>query len=101
MVMVAPKESKSSKPARAFLERVKAQDNPVKEIHYLDVRQSMQNGGGPACLRQRIWLSDEEKDAIFANVFFTPATQDSRAMGPAPLSRSAIATRPGRSEACQ
>src|SRR5260370_3598595 len=72
MVMVAPKESKSSKPARAFLERVKAQDNPVKEIDYLDVRQSMQNGGGPACLRQRIWLSNEEKNAILANVFFTP-----------------------------
>jgi succinylarginine dihydrolase len=32
----------------------------------------MQNGGGPACLRQRIWLSDEERNAIRANVFFTP-----------------------------
>jgi succinylarginine dihydrolase len=72
MVIVAPKESESSKPAKAFLERVKADDNPVKEIDYLDVRQSMQNGGGPACLRQRIWLSDEEKNAIPANVFFTP-----------------------------
>jgi succinylarginine dihydrolase len=51
---------------------VKAQDNPVKEIHYLDVRQSMQNGGGPACLRQRIWLNEEEKNAIRSNVFFTP-----------------------------
>jgi succinylarginine dihydrolase len=72
MVIVAPKESESSKPAKAFLERVKAEDNPVKEIDYLDVRQSMKNGGGPACLRQRIWLSDEEKNAILANVFFTP-----------------------------
>jgi succinylarginine dihydrolase len=72
MVILAPKESEGSKPAKAFLERVKAQDNPVREIHYLDVRQSMQNGGGPACLRQRIWLSDEERNAILANVFFTP-----------------------------
>jgi succinylarginine dihydrolase len=76
MVIVAPKESETSKPARTFLEQVKAQDNPVRAIHYLDVRQSMKNGGGPACLRQRIWLSDEEKAAISANVFFTPALHE-------------------------
>src|SRR5262249_14525092 len=73
MVILAPKESGRSKRARAFLERVKAEENPVREIHYLDVRQSMQNGGGPACLRQRIWLTEEERGRISANVFFTPA----------------------------
>jgi len=72
MVILAPKESERSKPARAFLEGVKAQENPVRAVHYLDVRQSMQNGGGPACLRQRIWLTEEERGRISANVFFTP-----------------------------
>jgi succinylarginine dihydrolase len=72
MAIVAPIESRESEAARRFLERVLAEDNPVKAVHYLDVRQSMQNGGGPACLRQRIRLTDEERAAITANVFFTP-----------------------------
>ena len=54
----------------AFLERVVAEDNPVKAVHYLDLRQSMNNGGGPACLRQRIRLTDEERAAVKAHVFF-------------------------------
>jgi succinylarginine dihydrolase len=50
-----------------------AEDNPVTEVHYLDVRQSMNNGGGPACLRQRIQLTDEEREAVGARVFFDEA----------------------------
>jgi succinylarginine dihydrolase len=77
MAIVAPMESRESEPARRFLERVLVEDNPVKAIHYLDVRQSMQNGGGPACLRQRIRLTDAERAAIAANVFFTPELHES------------------------
>jgi succinylarginine dihydrolase len=36
----------------------------------------MKNGGGPACLRQRIWLTGEEVAAVRANVFFSPALHD-------------------------
>lgn len=72
MCIVAPEEARDQEPARRFLERVVAENNPVKALHYLDVRQSMNNGGGPACLRQRVWLTEEEKAAITANVFYTP-----------------------------
>ena len=70
--ILAPLESQSTPAARAFLERVVAEDNSVAAVHYLDVRQSMNNGGGPACLRQRVVLSDEERSAVSANVFYTP-----------------------------
>ncbi|MCI0573427.1 MAG: N-succinylarginine dihydrolase [Myxococcaceae bacterium] len=73
MVIVAPLEARESRTAHRFLERVVAEDNPVKKVHYLDVRQSMNNGGGPACLRQRITLTEEERRAVKANVFFTEA----------------------------
>jgi succinylarginine dihydrolase len=43
----------------------------VKSVHYLDVRQSMHNGGGPACLRLRVPLEDAERAKVRANVFFT------------------------------
>ncbi|HLL55185.1 MAG TPA: N-succinylarginine dihydrolase [Myxococcaceae bacterium] len=72
MAIIAPIESREQPAARAFLERVVHEDNPVKAVHYLDLRQSMHNGGGPACLRQRIWLGDEEKAAVKAQVFYTP-----------------------------
>jgi len=70
MCIVAPVESREEPRARAFLERVAASGGPVKAVHWLDVRDSMQNGGGPACLRQRIVLDDEERAAVEARVFF-------------------------------
>jgi succinylarginine dihydrolase len=70
MAIVAPTESRESLAARRFLERVVAEDNPVKEVHYVDVNASMNNGGGPACLRLRIALTDDERSAVPARVFF-------------------------------
>jgi succinylarginine dihydrolase len=73
MALVAPEEAREDRHARAFLERLVASGGPVKRVHHLDLRQSMQNGGGPACLRQRIVLEDEERAAIGARVFFDDA----------------------------
>jgi succinylarginine dihydrolase len=71
LVLLAPEESRDSPRARAFLDRVVSEENPVTRVQYLDVRQSMKNGGGPACLRLRVALSDDEVRAVHANVFFS------------------------------
>lgn len=73
LALLAPEESRENPRARAFLERVVAEDNPVARVHYLDVNQSMNNGGGPACLRLRVPLTDDEVRAVSADVFFSPA----------------------------
>jgi succinylarginine dihydrolase len=73
MCVLAPIESRQRPRPRAFLERVVAEENPVSQVHYLDVRQSMNNGGGPACLRQRIRLNEEERAAVKARVFLDAA----------------------------
>jgi len=73
MTIVAPQESREDPRARAFLTRVVESGGPVGSVHYLDLRQSMQNGGGPACLRQRIVLGDEDRSAIKARVFWDEA----------------------------
>ena len=70
MTIVAPAESREEPHARAFLQRVVESGGPVRSVHYLDLRQSMQNGGGPACLRQRIVLSDDDRAAIQARVLW-------------------------------
>jgi succinylarginine dihydrolase len=67
MVLVAPEDSREDERARAFLERAVV-EGPIREVHYVDVRQSMRNGGGPACLRLRVPLTDDESRALRARV---------------------------------
>src|SRR5438046_3722787 len=70
MTIVAPVESSEEPRARDYLQRVVESGGPVKSVHHLDLRQSMENGGGPACLRQRIVLDDAERRAVKARVFW-------------------------------
>jgi succinylarginine dihydrolase len=76
MCIVAPIEAQEDPHARAYLQRVVDSGGPVKKVHHLDLRQSMENGGGPACLRQRIVLKPEERSAIRARVFWDDALGD-------------------------
>ena len=68
MAIIAPEESRATPAARAFLERVLGERNAVSAVHYVDVNGSMKNGGGPACLRLRVPLTDDELSAIPARV---------------------------------
>jgi succinylarginine dihydrolase len=73
MTIVAPEEAREDAHARAYLQRVVQSGGPVKSVHHLDLRQSMENGGGPACLRQRIVLEEVERGAVTARVFWDEA----------------------------
>jgi succinylarginine dihydrolase len=73
MILLAPEESRENATAHAFLNRVVDADNPVRRIEYFNLRQSMQNGGGPACLRLRVPLSDAEVGALGARVVWSSA----------------------------
>src|SRR5262249_54688263 len=75
MVILAPEESRENVAARGFLERVAAAKGSPCRIEYFDLRQSMQNGGGPACLRLRVPLTEEEVAAMEGNVVFTTALE--------------------------
>jgi len=79
MAIVAPEDSRDDPRARAFLERVVGSGGPIRAVHYIDVRQSMQNGGGPACLRFRVPLSDDEARALGANLLLDDALHDTLA----------------------
>jgi succinylarginine dihydrolase len=73
MAIVAPADCAPGTPARTYLERVVAGPSPVAELHTLDLRQSMNNGGGPACLRLRVLLSAGERAGLGARVIFDDA----------------------------
>jgi succinylarginine dihydrolase len=70
MAIVAPREAEQSSAARAFLERAVTEPSPVTEVHYVDVNDSMHNGGGPACLRLRVRLEAHEERALGGRVLW-------------------------------
>ncbi|HMI89522.1 MAG TPA: N-succinylarginine dihydrolase [Polyangiaceae bacterium] len=76
IMILAPEESRENPRARAFLERVLESNNPVKRVEYFNLRQSMHNGGGPACLRLRVQLSEAEVSALGARMIFSAVLDD-------------------------
>jgi succinylarginine dihydrolase len=73
MLLVAPAECVEDDVVAAYLEALIAHAGPIRELRVFDLRQSMKNGGGPACLRLRVPLSDAERAAISANVWLDGA----------------------------
>ena len=71
MAIIAPTECQDSPTVSAYLAALTARNTPIKHIHYYDVKQSMRNGGGPACLRLRVAMSEQEKQAVNQNVLMS------------------------------
>lgn len=57
--LIAPAECLEIPSAKQFIDEL-VNGGAIRQAHYVDVRQSMQNGGGPACLRLRVVLSEAE-----------------------------------------
>jgi succinylarginine dihydrolase len=69
MAIIAPKECEKNPAVSAYLTKLITLNTPIKEVHYFDVKQSMQNGGGPACLRLRVAMTDVEKSKVNPRTF--------------------------------
>lgn len=68
MRFIAPAECETIPSVKRFLDEMKSQ-NVIKEIHHFPLHESMANGGGPACLRLRIVLTEKERKAANQAVF--------------------------------
>ena len=64
MVLVVPQESQQHAGVWRYLNGLLAEDNPIHELKVFDLRESMANGGGPACLRLRVVLTEAERQAV-------------------------------------
>jgi len=67
MMIIAPTEVREVENGRAVavLENIVADNtNPIDEMLILDLRQSMRNGGGPACLRLRVPMTAAQQTAL-------------------------------------
>lgn len=70
MAIIAPGECEENPQVKNYLDNlINSNHTPIKQVNIFDVKQSMQNGGGPACLRQRVVLNETEINATNPNVF--------------------------------
>lgn len=54
MALILPTEARDTPAVWSWLEEHVAGNGPIRALHPVDVRESMANGGGPACLRLRV-----------------------------------------------
>lgn len=64
MGIVVPQECLENIKVSAYLDQLIASDSAIEEILVFDLKQSMSNGGGPACLRLRVVLNEAEQAAV-------------------------------------
>jgi succinylarginine dihydrolase len=72
LILVAPAESAENPKVCSVIARLMdGADAPIADVLFLNLRESMQNGGGPACLRTRVVLNEEEQRAVPPRLFFS------------------------------
>lgn len=67
-VLIAPKDAQEIDSTYNFCESLIKGNGPIGHVEFVDVRESMRNGGGPACLRLRVALTPAELEATHAGV---------------------------------
>ena len=65
MTLVVPSECRDTPSVWRWLERHLAGNGPIRRVEVVDVRESMANGGGPACLRLRVVADPGRVDPRF------------------------------------
>jgi succinylarginine dihydrolase len=69
-VLIAPAECERHAAVRDVIEQWIG-DGVLDAVRFVDVQQSMRNGGGPACLRLRVVLNPDQQRALTPGVVFT------------------------------
>lgn len=71
MALICPTNCRENKSAYQCTQRLLEEENPIEQIEFFDLNQSMNNGGGPACLRLRVVLDEAQQAAIHQDVVLT------------------------------
>ena len=65
MALIVPEECRDNPRVWGWCESMLAGNGPIRQVIPVDVRQSMANGGGPACLRLRVVADPATVDPRF------------------------------------
>lgn len=72
LTLIAPSEVRENNKTAAVVQELVGQSNAaIGAVEYVEVRESMRNGGGPACLRLRVVMTDAERAAAAQGFFLT------------------------------
>jgi succinylarginine dihydrolase len=71
--LLAPAECRENVRVAAYLDKLLGMGGPITELLAFDLKQSMRNGGGPACLRLAVELTLAERAALGARVILDDA----------------------------
>ena len=71
MMMLLPEEVQNHPNCMRWLDEIKS-SSPIKHIEFVDIRQSMMNGGGPACLRFKAVVNNDEFDRLNEKFLLSP-----------------------------
>jgi len=71
MAIIAPTHCRDNTKVHDYLQSLIASDNPIQQVVFFDVNESMKNGGGPACLRLRVALTKQELLAVNPSCLLT------------------------------
>lgn len=63
-LLLCAEECRANPRVWAYLQSLLAPQGPISDILCFDLKQSMANGGGPACLRLRVVLTEQEQAAV-------------------------------------
>jgi len=72
-VLVVPQECRENARVAKYLDSLKDRSTSIDEVLVFDLRESMKNGGGPACLRLRVVLNETELAAVNPGVWIDDA----------------------------
>jgi len=76
LTLVAPTETEDMPSTQKYCEGLSASNGSIAAVKFVDVRQSMRNGGGPACLRLRVTLTEAEWSKVNPGMRFSPKTYE-------------------------
>lgn len=103
--LILPAESRECPSVWSWLQEMVRGNGPIRHLHVVNVRESMANGGGPACLRLRVvadpatvdprFLLDEQRLALIETIVdqYWPETVTAEKLSETSLQNQAIMAR--------
>ena len=67
--LIVPIECAENNAVKCYLDALERDHPAISNVQYLDLRESMNNGGGPACLRLRVVMTQKQIEETRARVF--------------------------------
>ena len=70
-MLIAPIRCRRNALVRKYLQSITGKHKLIKKVRYVNLEQSLWNGGGPACLRLRVTMTESEFSALHPGIIFT------------------------------